>query len=102
MSSSGSTSKDDAERTTRIHREMIQLMALVLVAVAAFFVTRAVASNNREISLRNAAEWYRHGVRFVDAGRIDDAIDAFRRATVRNRTNKTYVVVLAKTLARKG
>jgi Tfp pilus assembly protein PilF len=88
-----------AERTTLIHREMLQLIALAVVAVAAFFVTRAVAMNNRELTLRNAAEWYRRGELFVNEGQIDDAVDAFRRATVRNRTNRTYVLALARTLA---
>jgi thioredoxin-like negative regulator of GroEL len=102
MSSTPSISTDAAKRRTLIHRETIQLAALIGIAVAAFFITKAVAANNRDLSLRNAAEWYRRGQQSVTSGRIDDAIDAFRRATVRNRTNRTYVLALARTLTLKG
>ena len=53
----------------------------MLVASAAFFLTRAVAASNRDMSLRDAAEWYRRGQQEMQAGQVDDAIDAFRRAT---------------------
>jgi tetratricopeptide (TPR) repeat protein len=102
MVATRSSSNPDAERETLIHREMLQLGVLAIVAVAAFVLTRAVASNNREMSVRNAAEWYGRGERFVAAGRIDDAIDAFRRATVRSRTSRTYLLALARTLVLKG
>lgn len=74
----------------------------MLVAVTAFVLTKAVAANNRDLSFRNAAEWYHRGEQFVVAGRIDDAIDAFRRATVRNRTDRTYMLALARALTLKG
>jgi tetratricopeptide (TPR) repeat protein len=102
MWSTPSISKNAAERRTLVHRETIQLAALIVVAVAAFVLTQAVAANNRDLSVRNAAEWYRRGQQSVMSGRIDDAIDAFRRATVRNRTNRTYVLALARTLTLKG
>jgi tetratricopeptide (TPR) repeat protein len=101
MSSVRSISRD-ADRGTLIHRETIQLTALIIVAVAGFFITKAVAANNRDLSVRNAAEWYRRGQQSVTTGRLDDAIDAFRRATVRNRTNRTYELALAQTLMLKG
>lgn len=85
-----------------IHREMLQLIALAVIAVAAFFLTRAVATNNRESSLRNAAEWYRRGEQALESGRIDDAIAAFRRASVKSRNNKVYNVALARSLTIKG
>ena len=88
-------------RTALIHRELVQLAALVAVAVLAFLVTRAVAMNNRSLSVRNAAEWYRRGEQLLDAGRTDAAIDAFRRAIVRNRTNRTYLLALSRALTQK-
>src|SRR5258706_5755680 len=94
-------SSDTAERAALIHREMLQLGVLLAAAVAAFFLTRAVAANNRDVSVRDAAEWFRRGQQEVEAGRIDDAIDAFRRATVRNRSEKQYVLALARALALK-
>jgi tetratricopeptide (TPR) repeat protein len=84
-----------------IHREILRLVALVLLAVGAFFVTKTVAGNNRDLSLRNAAEWYSRGERLAANGQLDDAIDAFRRATVRNRTNRTYLFALSRALAGK-
>ncbi len=102
MPSANHSTNSTLERATLIHREMVQLSVLVAVAIAAFFVTRVVATNNRDMSLRNAAEWYRQGQQHIETGRVDDAIDAFRRATIRNRANKLYVLALARSLALKG
>jgi tetratricopeptide (TPR) repeat protein len=87
-----------AERSALIHRENLQLVILLFVAVAAFLVTRAVASNNHDMTLRDAAEWYHRGQAQLAAGRLDDAIDSFRRATVRDRNDKPYVLALAQAL----
>jgi tetratricopeptide (TPR) repeat protein len=92
---------DSEERSALIHRETFQLSALVALAVAAFLVTRAVAANNRDMSLRDAAEWFRRGQEAMQSGRVDDAIDSLRRATVRNRNEKSYVLALAHALALK-
>jgi tetratricopeptide (TPR) repeat protein len=86
--------------SARIHREIVQLIVLIVAAVAAFFVTRAVAASNREMNVRDAAEWYARGQRALADGNLEDAIAAFRRSTVRNRTEKTYSVALAGALAK--
>jgi len=93
---------DTVERAALIHREVLQLGVLILVAVGAFFVTRTVASNNRTTNLRDASEWYRRGQEQIEAGKIDDATDSFRRATVRDRNDKRYVLALARALALSG
>lgn len=98
---SNSPITDAGEREALIHREVTQLVVLVLIAIAAFFVTRAVAVNNHDLSMRNADEWYRRGQGFVADGRLDEAVDAFRRATVRNRTDRTYLLSLSRALAQK-
>lgn len=95
------SSRKSAERAALIHREVVQLVALTIIAVLAFFLTRAVATNNRALSVRNAGEWYRRGEQFLAAGQLDEAVDAFRRATVRNRTNRTYLLALSRASARK-
>jgi tetratricopeptide (TPR) repeat protein len=87
-----------ADRAAPVHKEVARLVFLVLVAVAAFFLTRAIAASNRDLTLRNAAEWYRRGEAYVGAGDLDRAIDAYRRATVRNRDNTTYQLALARAL----
>jgi cytochrome c-type biogenesis protein CcmH/NrfG len=51
------------------------------------------------MSLRDAAEWYRRGQQQLQGGRVDAAIEALRHATVRDRTNKDYVLALARALA---
>jgi tetratricopeptide (TPR) repeat protein len=90
------------ERTNLIHREILQLALLIAVAVAAFFLTSALAASNRNLSLRNGAEWYLRGQQALEAGRVDDAIDSFRHATVRNREDQRYVLALARALIIKG
>ena len=82
-----------------IHREIVQLSVLILVAIAAFSLTRAVAANNRDMNRRDAAEWYRRGQEAIAAGRFDAAVDSFRRATVRDRDDRRYVLALARSLA---
>ena len=59
---------DTVERAALIHREIFQLGVLILVAIAAFLLTRAVAASNRDMSLRDAAEWYRRGQQAIDGG----------------------------------
>jgi len=93
---------DTVERTALLHREIVQLSVLILVAMAAFLVTRAVAASNHDMSLRDAAEWYRRGQQALEAGRVDDAIDSLRRATVRDRSDTRYVLAFAQALALKG
>jgi thioredoxin-like negative regulator of GroEL len=87
-----------AERAALIHREVTRLGVLILVAVAAFFLTRAIAANNRDLNLRHAAEWYGRGQASMQAGDLGGAIDAFRHATVRSRNNTTYQLALARAL----
>lgn len=85
-----------------IHREILQIGALMLIAVAGFLVTRAVAANNREVTFRDAEAWYERGQRFMSAGRVEDAIASLRRASVRNRYEQKYALALAKALERRG
>lgn len=94
--------RDTVARTALIHRELVQLGILILVATAAFLLTRTVAASNRATSLHDAGEWYRRGQHAIDSGRIDDGIDAFRHAAVRDRYDKRYVLALARALALKG
>ena len=93
---------DAEERSALIHREIFQLAALDRSSRSPrFCVTRAVAASNRDMSLRDAAEWFRRGQEAMQSGRVDDAIDSLRRATVRNRDDKRYVLALAQALALK-
>jgi outer membrane protein assembly factor BamD (BamD/ComL family) len=80
--------------STLNHRELIQLTLLALLAVAAFIVTRSVAASNRDMNLRDAAQWYQRGLRQLGEGHVDGAIDAFRRH-VENRDEPGYVLARA-------
>src|SRR4051812_11403914 len=85
-----------------VHREMVQLWALIAVAAVAFFATRAFAAGNRRIAARDADEWFRRGSAAMSAGRLDEATVAFRRAAVRRRGNRAYALALARALAASG
>jgi len=89
-------------RASLIHREILQIAVLMLVAVAAFFITRAVAANNREMTVRDAEAWYARGQQLISAGRVEDAIASFRRASVRDRFERKYTLALATALERNG
>jgi tetratricopeptide (TPR) repeat protein len=97
--SSPNQAESTEERSNVIHQEILKLVALIAIAAVAFFVTRAIAANNRDMSLRDAAEWYERGQRQLESGDADDAIDSFRRATVKHRGEKRYVLALARALA---
>ena len=86
---------DVRERSALIHREFLQVGVLLIVAVSAFVLTRAVAASNRDMSVRDAAEWYRRGQEQIDGRKLDDAVDSFRRAAVRDRGEKRYALALA-------
>jgi len=83
-----------------IHRELIQLAFLIGVAVVGFLLTRTIAASNREMNIRDGAEWYARGNAALAAGDPDRAVDAFRRATLKNRHDSRYVLALAGALAR--
>jgi tetratricopeptide (TPR) repeat protein len=93
---------DDPGADALIHREILQIGVLMLIAVVSFFVTRAVAANNRDQTFRDAETWYQQGQRLLSAGRVDDGITSLRRASVRNRYERKYALALAKALAKKG
>jgi tetratricopeptide (TPR) repeat protein len=85
-----------------IHREILQIGALMLIAVVSFFATRAVAANNREQTFRDAEAWFARGQQLMAAGRVEDAIASLRRASVRNRYERKYALALARALSQKG
>jgi tetratricopeptide (TPR) repeat protein len=64
-----------------------------------FMVTRAVASSNREMAFRDAAEWYGRGEQAFAAGHLEEAIDDLRRASARDRGNAVYIRSLARALS---
>jgi hypothetical protein len=85
-----------------VHRELVKVVVLIGVTVIAFLSTRSLALANRETNKRDAQEWYRRGRLAGDAGRNDEAVQALRRAVVRRRGDRAYVLALAAALAGRG
>ena len=90
------------ERARLIHREFLQILALIVLAAAAFVLTDRLEASNRAVAQRDAVEWYQRGSSRLQAGDLVGAIDAFRRATIRSRNDRTYAIALADALARSG
>ena len=86
----------------RIHREIVKLLVLVAIAAAAFLGTRAFAAASRNTGLRDAAHWYQIGQRDLERGEAVAALDALRRAAVKDRTNRAYRLALGRAQARAG
>ena len=99
MATDPAATPNDA-RARLIHREIVQLLQLGVLAVAAFFLTRALAESNRDTTRRNGAEWYERGTQLLAGGEAERAVTAFRRAVVTNRQEPKYVLALAGALAR--
>jgi tetratricopeptide (TPR) repeat protein len=92
---------DTRERSNLAHREILQLGVLILIALAAFLLTRAVAASNRGMRLGDAEQWYRRGQGQMSDGQVDEAVESFRHAAVTDRYDRRYVLALARALARR-
>ena len=82
-----------------IHRELVQLVQLGLLAVAAFLLTRALAASTHAVIQRDAATWYERGAALAARGDLAPAIAAFRRASALDHHQPRYVLALADALA---
>ncbi len=85
-----------------VRREIVLLVLLSAAATIAFFLTRAVAADNRETRLRDAETWAASADAALSDGRLSEAIDALRHATALDRANQVYGLTLARTLASDG
>lgn len=85
-----------------LHREVIALIVLGAVVVVGFVLTRAVATTNRELRARDAAEWYERGRQHLAAGRSSEAVRALRRASTLDGDVGAYRLALADALAGAG
>lgn len=101
MTHSETSPREPAPLADRVHREIVQLVVLIAVAVVAFALTRAVAASNHDTNLRDAADWYAQGQRQIQVGDLDAAVAAFRRAAVKNPGARQYMLALARALAGK-
>ena len=81
-----------------VHREILVLIILVGVAVAAFLVTKASAAAEHRLRLRDAAIWYERGVDALAAGRIEEALTALGRARALDRHTAAHHLAFASAL----
>jgi Flp pilus assembly protein TadD len=84
-----------------VRRETVRLAVLTGVACAVFLVTRALAERAEHLHLQDAARWHERGLELLHTSPGDAAV-AFRRAVIKNRDDKRYVLALAEALTRAG
>ena len=77
-------------------------MILTTIAASAFVATRALAARAEHLAVQDAARWYTRGQEFLAESDADAAAVAFRRATMKHRGEKRYVLALAEALGRSG
>jgi tetratricopeptide (TPR) repeat protein len=82
-----------------VHRETVLLVVLVVIAAAAFVLTRAMARKNHDVRLRDAATWHERALRDLEAGRPELASTALRRAVATDPGSHRYQLELARALA---
>ena len=85
-----------------IRREARIFAGLAVIAVAAFFATRALAAHNRRTAQDDAARWHAMAAASLAGGRGVEAVDEFRRAALIDRDNRAYRFALADALRRTG
>jgi thioredoxin-like negative regulator of GroEL len=85
-----------------VRRETVRLAILTTIATAAFIGTRALAQRAEHLAVEDAAAWYARGQEHLANSDAEAAAVAFRRATMKHRGEKRYVLGLADALGRSG
>jgi tetratricopeptide (TPR) repeat protein len=85
-----------------VHRELVVLIVLIAITVAAFFGTRAVARSNENLRRRQAATLYSAAHRAPREADLDTAVAQLRRAVSKDPENRQYRLALAEALVVTG
>ena len=85
-----------------VRRETVRLIILTSIATAAFVGTRALAQRAEDLAVEDAVAWYARGQELLTESNAEEAAVAFRRATMKHRGEKRYVLALAEALGRSG
>ena len=85
-----------------VRRETVRLVVLTTIATGAFLGTRALGLRAEHLALQDAAAWYARGQEHLAESNAEAAAVAFRRATMKHRGEKRYVLALAEALSRSG
>ncbi len=90
----------DEIKTFRVlNRELLLLIALGVIAIGVFAFTKRMAAKEQQLDARIAAIWYDEGERQLSSGKVERAIESFRKATTDALGNRTYTLALATALA---
>jgi Flp pilus assembly protein TadD len=85
-----------------VHRELVLLVVLTVLAVGAYLGTQAAAAAARERVRSDAARWYERGRAQLESGEAAGAVEPLRRATARDPDEWDYGRTLAEALATAG
>ncbi|MGD9905314.1 MAG: tetratricopeptide repeat protein [Vicinamibacterales bacterium] len=85
-----------------VHRELVLLVVLSVLAVGAYFGTQAAAAAAREQVRSDAARWYERGRARLEGGLAVEAVEPLRRAVARDPEQWEYGRTLAEALAAAG
>lgn len=82
-----------------LNNQVFLLVVLSLVAFGVFVFTRRMALREQQMEARIAAVWYERGEQLIASGKVEQGIQAFRRATANASDNQKYMLALANALA---
>ena len=85
-----------------VHREIVILLLLCGIGVAAFVLTRAAAAAHHHVRVQDAETWYERGEADLADGRLTAAVEALRRAALIRRDEPRYRLSLARALGADG
>jgi tetratricopeptide (TPR) repeat protein len=81
-----------------VRREIALLTFLSFLAVVVYMGTRSLEASNRRVRENVAARWFKEGQRDLQTGHASEAVAAFRKSAVNDRTSRVYLLSLAKAL----
>src|SRR5690349_20944540 len=85
-----------------IHRELVLLGVLAVIAGLVYWGTQAFARSMARTKVATGAAWFRQGQKDLHEGRPDAAVASFRRASVNDRSKTLYTESLAAALIASG
>jgi tetratricopeptide (TPR) repeat protein len=87
------------EAYREIHKDIVLLVLLSLLAVGLFLAAKAMATSEKRMEERVAGIWYLRGSSQLSSGNVESAIDSFRRAITGDRANRKFTLALANALS---
>jgi tetratricopeptide (TPR) repeat protein len=82
-----------------LNNRIFLLVVLSVITFGVFVFTKRTAMWEQRLEAGIAAVWYERGEQLITSGKVEPAIQAFRRATADARENQKYLLALANALA---